>query len=132
MDTVTLRPDDGGDGFERFSCMPRSVDERICAHGGSPKKFSHNEIKPPKSALVRATNAHDQSPVKQTISVVQALAREVQLGRKYAAMGLLDLDMIVAGSTGVCRRHNGGKPPATIIIGVLIAPQFVTFGVIGP
>jgi hypothetical protein len=98
----------------------------------SPKKFSHNEIKPPKSALVRTTNAHDQSPVKQTILFVQALVRKVQLARKYATMGLLNLDMIVARSTGVCRWHNSGKPPATIIIGVLLAPQFVTFGVIGP
>src|SRR5262245_12556870 len=98
----------------------------------SPKKFSHNKIKPPKSALVRTTNPHDQPPVKQTILVVQALVREVQLGRKYAATGLLNLDMIVPGSTGICCGHDSGKPPVTVIIGVLIAPQFVTFGVIGP
>src|SRR6516164_10561099 len=127
MDRVTVRPDDGGDGFEVFSCVPRSVDEHICARGRSPKRFSYNEIKPPKSTLVRATDAHDQSPVKQTILFVQALVRKVQLARKYATMGLLNLDMIVARSTGVCRWHNSGKPPATVIIGVLIAPQFVTF-----
>ena len=59
MDSVTLRPDDGGDGFELFSCVPRSVDEHICPHGNLSERYSHNEIKPRKSALVRATNAHD-------------------------------------------------------------------------
>jgi hypothetical protein len=95
------------------------------------RRFSHNEIKPPKAAIVRVADAQDQPPVKQTISAVERLAWKVQLGCEYAAAGLLDLNMIMTGSAGICCWHNGGKPPATVIIGVLIAPQPVTCGVVG-
>jgi hypothetical protein len=86
--------------------------------------FSHNEIKPSKATIVRVTDAQDQPSVKQTISAVQRLIWKVQLGGEDATTGLLDLDVIVAGSAGIGRRHNGGKPPATVTIGELIARRF--------
>jgi hypothetical protein len=81
-----------------------------------------NEIKLSQAAVVRIAHAQDQPAVKQTIPAIQRLARKVQLGRKYAAAGLLDLEMIVAGSAGICSWHNCGEPPATNFIRVLIAP----------
>src|SRR5262249_41943526 len=89
-----------------------------------------NEIKPPKTVIVRAADVQDQSSVEQAVAAVQRFAWKIELGCEDATTGLLDLDVIVAGSAGIGSRHNGGEPPATSFIRVLITPQPVTRGVI--
>ena len=61
--------------------------------------------------------------VKQPVSLIEWLAREVELSREEPAAGPLHLEMIVPSAPRISGRNDCVEPPTTLVIDGLMATK---------
>ena len=61
--------------------------------------------------------------VEQPVSLIEWLAREVELSREEPAAGPLHLEMIVPSSPRISGRNDRVEPPTTLVIHLLMATK---------
>ena len=61
--------------------------------------------------------------IEQPVSLIEWLAREVELSREEPAAGPLHLEMIVPGAPRIGGRNDRVEPPTTLVIHLLMATK---------
>ena len=64
-----------------------------------------------------------ESLIEQPVSLIEWLAREVELSREERAADPLHLEVIVPGAPRISGRNDRVEPPTTLVIRLLIATK---------
>jgi len=91
-----------------------------------PQKFEcplHDEIVTPDTAIRSGRQVKQESLIEQPVSLIEWLAREVELSREEPAARPLHLEMIVPGAPRISGRNDCVEPPTTLVIDGLMATK---------
>ena len=83
----------------------------------------HDEIVAADTAVRSGRNVKQEPLIEQPVSLIEWLAREVELSREERAAGPLHLEVIVPGAPRIGGRNDRVEPPTTLVIHLLMAAK---------
>jgi hypothetical protein len=83
----------------------------------------HDEIVAPHTAIRSDRHVKQEPLIEQPVSLIEWLAREVELSREERAADPLHLEVIVPGTPRIGGRNDRVEPPTTLVIRLLMATK---------
>ena len=86
-------------------------------------RLLHDEIVPPCAAIRSGRHVKQEPVVEQAVSLIEWLARKVELSCQEPAARPLHLEMIVPGPPRIGGRNDRVEPPTTFVICLLMSTK---------
>jgi hypothetical protein len=86
-------------------------------------RLLHDEIVAPDIAIRSRHHVKQEPLVEKPVSLIEWLAREVELSREELSRGPLHLEMIVPGTPRISGGNDRVEPPSTLVIHLLMATK---------
>jgi hypothetical protein len=83
----------------------------------------HDKIVAPDTAIRSGRHVKQEPLIEQPVSLIEWLAREVELSCEELSPGSLRLEMIVPGAPRISGGNDRVEPPTTLVIHLLMATK---------